>query len=131
MVKTIPYLICAHSLTREGVSAAGIRDSLTAIGMNSATFDEYANQHWYIGRLLRKFLKLPMTIFESKSIGDDQQRLSAHSRLQSFMTGSTLETLSSLLSVPFYMAIIIFYSSLVLAVFLGFTIVSTLIFEQK
>lgn len=127
MVKTIPYLIYAHSLTREGVSVAGIRDSLTAIGMNSVTFDEYANQHWYIGRLLRKFLKLPMTIFESKSIGDDQQRLSDHSRLQLFMTGSTLETLFSLLSVPLYMAIIIFYSSLVLAVFLGFT----LIFEQK
>lgn len=72
-----------------------------------------------------------MTIFESKSIGDDQQRLSDHSRLQSFMTGSTLETLFSLLSVPFYMAIIIFYSSLVLAVFLGLTIVSTLILEQK
>lgn len=72
-----------------------------------------------------------MTIFESKSIGDDQQRLSAHSRLQPFMTGSTLETLFSLLSVPFYMAIIIFYSSLVLAVFLGLTIVITLIFEQK
>jgi len=31
-----------------------------------------------------------MTIFEPKSIGDDQQRLSAHSRLQSFMTGSTV-----------------------------------------
>lgn len=30
-----------------------------------------------------------MTIFESKSIGDYQQRLSDHSRLQSFMTGST------------------------------------------
>ena len=43
-----------------------------------------------------------MTIFESKSIGDDQQRLSDHSRLQLFMTGSTLETLSSLLSVPLY-----------------------------
>lgn len=42
------------------------------------------------------------------------------------MTGSTLETLFSLLSVPFYMAIIIFYSPLVLAVFLGFTIISTL-----
>ena len=84
-----------------------------------------------LGDYLCKFLKLPMTIFESKSIGDDQQRLSAHSRLQLFMTGSTLETLFSLLSVPFYMAIIIFYSSLVLAVFLGLTIVSTLIFEQK
>lgn len=43
-----------------------------------------------LGDYLRKFLKLPMTIFEPKSIGDDQQRLSAHSRLQSFMTGSTV-----------------------------------------
>ena len=58
MVKTIPYLICAHSLTREGVSVAGIRDSLTAIGMNSATFDEYANQHWYIGRLLTQISQI-------------------------------------------------------------------------
>ena len=55
-----------------------------------------------LGDYLRKLLKLPMTIFESKSIGDDQQRLSDHSRLQLFMTGSTLETLSSLLSVPLY-----------------------------
>ena len=31
-----------------------------------------------------------MTIFESKSIGDDQQRSSDHSRLQPFMTGSTV-----------------------------------------
>lgn len=31
-----------------------------------------------------------MTIFESKSIGDDQQRLSDHSRLRLFMTGSTV-----------------------------------------
>lgn len=84
-----------------------------------------------MGDYLRKFLKLPMTIFEFKSIDEYQQRLSDHSRLQSFMTGSTLETLFSLLSVPLYMAIIIFYSSLVLAVFLGLTIVSTLIFEQK
>ena len=79
-----------------------------------------------LGDYLRKLLKLPMTFFETKSIGDYQQRLSDHSRLQSFMTGSTLETLFSLLSVPFYMAIIIFYSPLVLAVFLGFTIISTL-----
>ena len=46
-----------------------------------------------LGDYLRKLLKLPMTFFETKSIGDYQQRLSDHSRLQSFMTGSTLETL--------------------------------------
>ena len=79
-----------------------------------------------LGDYLRKLLKLPMTFFETKSIGDYQQRLGDHSRLQAFMTSSTLETLFSLLSVPFYMAIIIFYSPLVLAVFLGFTVASTL-----
>lgn len=89
----------------------------------------YMSTHITIGILgdyLRKLLKLPMSFFETKSIGDYQQRLSDHSRLQSFMTISTLETLFSLLSIPFYMAIIIFYSPLVLAVFLGFTIAGTL-----
>lgn len=79
-----------------------------------------------LGDYLRKLLKLPMTFFETKSIGDYQQRLSDHFRLQSFMTGSTLETFFSLVSVPFYVAIIIFYSPLVLIVFLGFTLFSTL-----
>lgn len=56
--KDYPLSHCAHSLTREGVSVDGIRDSLTAIGMNSATFDEYANQHWYIGRLLTQIAQI-------------------------------------------------------------------------
>lgn len=56
----LSYLRSLAPLTREGVSVAGIRDSLTAIGMNSATFDEYANQHWYIGRLLTQIREIPM-----------------------------------------------------------------------
>lgn len=79
-----------------------------------------------LGDYLRKLLKLPMTFFETKSIGDYQQRLGDHSRLQSFMTSSTLETMFSLLSIPFYMSIIIYYSAPVLAVFLFFTVISTL-----
>lgn len=54
----LSYLRSLAHLTREGVSVAGIRDSLTAIGMNSATFDEYANQHWYIGRLLTQISQI-------------------------------------------------------------------------
>lgn len=46
MVKTIPYLRSLAHLTREGVSVAGIRDSLTAIGMNSATF-EMSFKQWF------------------------------------------------------------------------------------
>lgn len=54
----LSYLRSLAHLTREGVSVAGIRDSLTAIGMNSATFDEHANQHWYIGRLLTQIAQI-------------------------------------------------------------------------
>ncbi len=74
---------------------------------------------------LSKLLRLPISFFDTKSVGDYQQRLGDHSRLQSFMTGSTIETLFSLFSVPFYLVIIAFYSPVILAVFLGFTALST------
>lgn len=74
---------------------------------------------------LAKLLRLPVSFFDTKSVGDYQQRLGDHSRLQSFMTGSTIETLFSLFSVPFYLLIVAFYSWVILAVFLGFTALST------
>lgn len=74
---------------------------------------------------LAKLLKLPVSFFDTKSVGDYQQRLGDHSRLQSFMTGSTIETLFSLFSVPFYLVVIAFYSPVILAVFIGFTALST------
>lgn len=39
---------------------------------------------------LTKLLRLPMTFFETKSVGDYQQRIGDHSRLQSFVTQSTV-----------------------------------------
>lgn len=39
---------------------------------------------------LTKLLRLPMTLFETKSVGDYQQRIGDHSRLQSFVTQSTV-----------------------------------------
>lgn len=74
---------------------------------------------------LAKLLKLPVSFFDTKSVGDYQQRLGDHSRLQSFMTGSTIETLFSLFSVPFYLIIIAFYAPPILIVFIGFTALST------
>ena len=54
---------------------------------------------------LAKLLKLPMTFFDTKSVGDYQQRLGDHGRLQSFVTYSTLQTFFSIISAPFYLAI--------------------------
>ena len=79
-----------------------------------------------LGDYLQKLLKLPMTFFDTKSIGDYQQRIGDHSRLQSFLTTSSIQTLFSLLSVPFYMVVVAFYSPLILIVFLAFTAISML-----
>lgn len=88
----------------------------------------YMSTHISIGILkdyLAKLLKLPMNFFDTKSVGDYQQRLGDHSRLQSFITGNSVELLFSLFSVPFYLCIIAFYSPIILGVFLLFTILST------
>lgn len=88
----------------------------------------YMSTHISIGILrdyLAKLLQLPMSFFDTKSVGDYQQRLGDHSRLQSFMTGNSVELLFSLFSVPFYLCIIAFYSPIILGVFLLFTILST------
>ena len=74
---------------------------------------------------LAKLLRLPMTFFETKSVGDYQQRLGDHGRLQNFVTYNTLQTLFSLVSVPFYLVIIGWYSPVILAAYLLLTVLST------
>lgn len=70
---------------------------------------------------LTKLLRLPMTFFDTKSVGDYQQRLGDHGRLQNFVTYGTLQTFFSLVSAPFYLAIIGWYSPVILAAYLLFT----------
>ena len=74
---------------------------------------------------LGKLLKLPMTFFDTKSVGDYQQRLGDHGRLQNFITYSTLQTLFSIVSAPFYLAIIGWYSMVIFSVYLLLTGLST------
>ncbi|MDE5560865.1 MAG: peptidase domain-containing ABC transporter [Bacteroidaceae bacterium] len=70
---------------------------------------------------LTKLLKLPMTFFDTKSVGDYQQRLGDHGRLQGFVTYSTLQTFFSIVSAPFYLAIIGWYSPVILTAYLLLT----------
>lgn len=78
-----------------------------------------------LGDYLTKLLKLPMTFFDTKSVGDYQQRLGDHGRLQGFITYSTLQTLFSIVSAPFYLVIIGWYSPVILSVYLLLTGLST------
>lgn len=45
-----------------------------------------------LGDYLTKLLRLPMTFFDTKSVGDYQQRIGDHARLQSFVTQGTVQT---------------------------------------
>lgn len=74
---------------------------------------------------LTKLLRLPMTFFETKGVGDFQQRLGDHGRLQSFVTYASLQTFFSIISAPFYLAIIGLYSPIILIAYLLLTLAST------
>lgn len=75
---------------------------------------------------LTKLLRLPMTFFETKSVGDYQQRLGDHARLQGFVTYGTLQTFFSIVSAPFYLVIIGWYSPVILGAYLLLTALSTM-----
>jgi ATP-binding cassette, subfamily B, bacterial len=79
-----------------------------------------------ISDFLIKLMKLPIRFFDSKMIGDIQQRISDHSRIQSFLTGSTLSTLFSLVNLVIFGVVMAIYSWKILLVFFVFSIASVL-----
>ncbi len=72
-----------------------------------------------ISNFLIKLMKLPISFFESKNIGDISQRISDHHRIESFLTGSTLETLFSLVNLIVFSIILSLYDSQLLLIFMG------------
>jgi ATP-binding cassette, subfamily B, bacterial len=70
---------------------------------------------------LNKLLRLPMTFFETKSVGDYNQRISDHSRLQSFVTDNTLQTVFSFFSSIVLLVIIAWFSVKIFAAYIVLT----------
>lgn len=75
---------------------------------------------------LTKLLRLPMRFFDTKTPGDYQQRIADHSRLQNFLTADSLQTIFSLLSAPFYLAIMGMYNWVILVAYIVLTAAATL-----
>ena len=70
---------------------------------------------------LNKLLRLPMTFFETKNVGDYNQRISDHSRLQSFVTDNTLQTVFSFFSSIVLLVIIAWFSIKIFAAYIVLT----------
>lgn len=71
-----------------------------------------------ISDFLAKLMKLPIRFFDAKNIGDIMQRIGDHSRIQSFMTGSTLTTLFSFFNFFIFAIILGYYDLSILGVFI-------------
>ena len=68
-----------------------------------------------------KLLKLPMSFFDTKLMGDLLQRIGDHTRVQNFLTGQTLNIIFSFLSFIIFGIVLLVYNRLI---FLVFTICS-------
>lgn len=70
-----------------------------------------------ISDFLIKLMKLPISFFDTKMIGDIMQRIGDHDRIQNFLTASTLNTLFSMVNLVVFTCVLAFYSLKLLCVF--------------
>ena len=65
-----------------------------------------------------KLLKLPMSFFDTKLMGDLMQRMSDHGRVNNFLTQQTLNITFAILTFVVFSVVLFFYNKLVFAIFL-------------
>jgi len=71
-----------------------------------------------ISDFLTKLMKLPIRFFDAKNIGDILQRIGDHSRIQNFLSGTTLSTLFSFFNFFVFAGVLAYYNLSILLVFL-------------
>jgi len=70
-----------------------------------------------ISDFLSKLMRLPMRYFDTKMTGDLMQRIGDHRRIESFLTGTSLSVIFSLVNLIIFGAVLLFYSVQIFAVF--------------
>ena len=64
-----------------------------------------------------KLLRLPMSFFDTKLMGDLLQRMGDHTRVQNFLTGQVLNIVFTLLSFIIFGIVLLIYNPLIFAIF--------------
>lgn len=70
-----------------------------------------------------KLLKLPMSFFDTKLMGDLLQRIGDHSRVQNFLTGQVLNVAFTFLSFIIFGVVLFVYNKLIFCIFVAGSIV--------
>lgn len=67
---------------------------------------------------LIKLMKLPMSFFDTKMTGDIMQRMNDQRRIESFLTGSTLNTIFSMFNLIIFTGVLAYYNVNIFFIFL-------------
>lgn len=70
-----------------------------------------------VSDFLAKLMRLPMGYFDSKMVGDILQRINDNSRIQNYLTNSTLSTLFSFVNIVVFGIVLLFYSIAIFGIF--------------
>lgn len=72
-----------------------------------------------ISDFLIKLMKLPMGYFDTKMTGDILQRINDHTRIQNFLTGSSLSVIFSTFNIVIFGIVLLLYNWVIFLIFMG------------
>ncbi len=72
-----------------------------------------------ISDYLAKLMRLPMGYFDKKMTGDLMQRMGDHTRIQDYLTNSTLNVLFSMFNIVIFTLILLFYNVTIFLIFVA------------
>ncbi|MDE7456941.1 MAG: peptidase domain-containing ABC transporter [Prevotella sp.] len=70
-----------------------------------------------ISDYLAKLMRLPIAYFDTKMTGDILQRVNDHTRIQEFLTSTSLSTLFSIVNIAIFGLVILFYNWVIFSIF--------------
>lgn len=77
-----------------------------------------------ISSFIKKLLNLPISFFDSRTVGDFNQRIHDQERIEYFLTSQSLQTLFSLLTFSVFFGVLLYYNWGILAVYIILTVLS-------
>jgi len=79
-----------------------------------------------ISDFLTKILELPLKYFDSKLIGDFQQRIQDNDRIEYFLTSQSITTFFSTVTFSVFFIVLAYYNATVLLIYISLTILSVI-----
>ena len=95
--------------------------STVVVGMTRNWLTLYMNTRINISLVsdfLMKMMRMPLHFFDTKLVGDLTQRLRDNERIESFLTGTSVETMFSMVNFVVFAAILAYYDTTILLTFI-------------